>query len=70
MRLDTGRDRAGRADDGLEAIAGRLAIFTERTAPILEYYRERGVPVTTVRVTAKMTAGEMYDQVDRMMRER
>jgi adenylate kinase len=65
MRLDTGRDRAGRADDNLEAVAARLAIFKERTAPILEYYREQGVPVTTIRVTAKMTPGEMYDRVDR-----
>ena len=67
MRLDTGRDRAGRADDSLEAVAARLAIFKERTVPILEFYRKRGVPVTTVRVTAKMTPGEMYDRVDRTM---
>jgi len=67
IRLDTGRDRAGRADDSLEAVAARVAIFKERTLPIIEYYRERGVPVTTVRVTAKMTPGEMYERIDRTM---
>lgn len=67
MRLDSGRDRAGRADDSLVAVAERLAIFKERTAPLIEYYRERGVPVTTVPVTAGMTAADAYDAVDRMM---
>ncbi len=68
MRRDPGRDRASRADDDPEAVAGRLNTFRERTAPLLDYYRERGVPVTAIPVAAGMTAGEMYDELERLTR--
>ncbi|HMA54681.1 MAG TPA: nucleoside monophosphate kinase, partial [Acidobacteriota bacterium] len=69
IRLDTGRDRAGRGDDGLEAVSRRLSIFAERTAPLLDFYRRTGVPVTSIPVTARMTAAEMLDALERAMRE-
>ncbi len=61
IRLDTGRDRTGRGDDAFDAVSKRLAIFTERTVPLLDLYRERGVPVSSMAVTVGMTAAEMYD---------
>lgn len=60
LRLDPGGDRAGRADDGLQPVLRRLAIFRERTEPLLDYYREHGVPVLTIRVGPAMTAAEMF----------
>ncbi|MGB8957753.1 MAG: nucleoside monophosphate kinase, partial [Candidatus Aminicenantales bacterium] len=69
IRLDTGGDRTGRGDDALEAVSRRLAVFAERTEPLLDFYRERGVPVTRVAVTAAMTASEMYDELERAIRE-
>jgi adenylate kinase len=63
IRLDTGGDRAGRPDDALEAVARRLEIFGERTAPLIAYYEERRVPFTVIRVTAGMTAAEMYSRL-------
>jgi adenylate kinase len=64
IRLDTGGDRAGRPDDSLESVARRLKIFEERTAPLIAYYEECRVPVTAFRVTAEMTAAEMYARLD------
>ena len=65
VRLDTGRDRAGRADDDLRAVAKRLETFKERTEPLIGFYRERGVPVTAIRVSAVMTAAETLDAIER-----
>jgi adenylate kinase len=36
-----GRD--GRADDTLDVIRHRLAVFATETAPLVEYYRDRGI---------------------------
>ncbi len=69
IRLDTGRDRAGRGDDALEAVSRRLAIFKERTLPLIDFYRQSGVPVVAIAVTAGMTAVEMYDILDRTIAE-
>ena len=69
LRLDPGGDRTGRADDSLEAVEKRLAVFRERTLPLLDHYRRMGVPVTVLPVTAAMTAGEMYETLASKMRE-
>ena len=68
IRRDPGQDRAGRPDDDLPAVARRLETFRQRTAPLLEFYRDRGVPVTAVPVTAAMTAGDMYAELERHLR--
>jgi adenylate kinase len=61
IRLDPAGDRAGRTDDTLEAVERRLSHFRERTLPLLDLYRERGVPVSIIRVTAVMSAELMAD---------
>ncbi|MEN6560075.1 MAG: nucleoside monophosphate kinase [Acidobacteriota bacterium] len=60
LRLDPGRDRAGRTDDGLGAVSRRLEIFHERTAPLIAFYRGRGVPALTIAVAASTSAAEMH----------
>jgi adenylate kinase family enzyme len=67
IRRDPGRDRSGREDDDEEAILRRLAGFRERTAPLVDFYRGRGVPVTVLAVTASMTAGAMYEELERLL---
>jgi adenylate kinase len=42
-RLLDRADREGRADDRPDVIRHRLAVFAEDTAPVVSYYRERGV---------------------------
>ena len=65
IRLDPGRDRSGRTDDDGESVARRLATFRDRTAPLLDFYRERGVPVRSIAVTAAMNSASMYDELAR-----
>lgn len=67
IRLDPGGDRAGRADDTLEAIGRRMADYRARTMPLVEFYRERGVPVSVISVTAGMSAAEMHEALERDM---
>jgi adenylate kinase len=69
MRRDPGGDRSGRVDDVPAAIARRLDIFRRRTAPLLELYRERGIPLVRVTVTAAMTAPEMRREIERLESE-
>jgi adenylate kinase len=38
----------GRAEDTPEVISRRLDIYQEKTSPVVEYYRETGIPVLTV----------------------
>jgi adenylate kinase len=42
--LERGRER-GRADDTEATIRARLAVYDEKTAPLLEFYGERGILV-------------------------
>jgi adenylate kinase len=65
LRLDTGGDRAMRADDSLEGIERRLADFRERTLPLIDYFRQRGVQVLVIPVTVVMSAGEMFEIISR-----
>lgn len=59
LRRDTGGDRLGRTDDALELVRRKLALYSERTLPLLTFYRDLGVPVATVAVSADMTAEDM-----------
>jgi adenylate kinase family enzyme len=68
IRLDIGGDRAARVDDTLDAVQRRIAAFRERTLPLLIFYRERGVPVHVIPVTADMTAPEMFKALRRRLR--
>ena len=36
---NVGGDRTGRVDDDLAAVRRKLAVFAERTAPLLDHYR-------------------------------
>jgi adenylate kinase len=42
--IERGRE-AGRADDTEDTIRARLRLYGEKTEPLLEYYRERGILV-------------------------
>ncbi len=60
IRLDPGGDRAARADDGLEAVEKRLAVFRGWTVPLVSYYRERMALIVEIPVTPSMTAAQAY----------
>jgi len=60
IAADTGGDRTERTDDDLEAVTRKLAIFQQRTAPLVEHYAARGTKICTIEVTAEMTAEHMW----------
>ncbi len=61
---NVGGDRAQREDDAPEAIRRKLAIFTERTAPLLHYYRSRQMRIAAVEVGPRTTAEEMWRTIE------
>jgi adenylate kinase len=67
IRRDPGRDRSGREDDEEGAVVRRLDIFRARTAPLIDFYRRQGVPVTAIPIGASMTAAAMADELERLL---
>lgn len=65
IETDAGGDRSGRRDDDLESIRDKLALFNQRTAPLLHHYRALGTRIETVEVTATMTADRMWQVLER-----
>jgi len=64
IESDVGGDRAGRIDDDLEAVRRKLALFDERTAPLLEHYRARRTPIETIEVGAATTPGDAWQELE------
>jgi adenylate kinase family enzyme len=62
IRLNSGGDRGGRADDSLEEIQKKLDLFQSRTLPLMNYFTTRNVPVETCRVEVHTTALELMKQ--------
>lgn len=60
IAADVGGDRSGRPDDRPEFILGKLRIFSERTAPLVEHYRGRGARIERLEVAAGMTAADAW----------
>ncbi len=57
-----GRAQAeGRADDTPEAVANRLRVYSDQTAPVIDYYRERG------RLVCVYGVGAMEEVSDRIL---
>jgi adenylate kinase len=55
IRSNAGGDRTHRSDDSTGEIERKLAIFAERTAPLLGYYRSCNIPVRTVHIEPGMS---------------
>ncbi len=59
LRRNSGGDRAQRADDAEALVARKLAIYEERTRPLLDYYRILGVRILKIPVDIKTQPAEM-----------
>jgi len=66
IAANSGGDRTKRVDDDAAAVEKKLAIFTERTAPLVAYYRQRGARIRTIEVTATMSADDMWHILDNL----
>jgi adenylate kinase family enzyme len=52
IRSDAAGDRAGRVDDGPEAIERKLAVYAERARPLVGHYAAKGIPIVRIPVDA------------------
>jgi adenylate kinase family enzyme len=66
IRSNVGGDRTGRADDDLPAIRRKLAIFDQRTAPLVDHYRCQGARVIRLTVSPTMTPGDAWQALQRL----
>jgi adenylate kinase len=55
IRENTGRDRCGRVDDDRELIGKKISLFSERTAPLVEYYKKNGSSVYRLPISKDTT---------------
>ncbi len=60
---NTGGDRTRRVDDDTRAIARKLEIYAQRTAPLVDFFRNRGAMMVDIAVTATMRGEEMWNQL-------
>ena len=66
IRLNSGGDRTGRADDSPGEIAGKVRLFEKRTLPLLDHYRAVGVIVTGVTIEVHTTAQDVVRELEVM----
>jgi adenylate kinase family enzyme len=59
---NTGGDRTCRTDDAVEMIRKKLVIFSNRTAPLIEYYSGRGSSLLRMSVDASSTTEDLYSR--------
>ena len=57
---NTGGDRLGRSDDGIEMVRKKLDIFHARTAPLVDHYMKAGRGIFRLKVGSSSTAEDLY----------
>ncbi len=62
LRDNAGGDRTGRFDDDIALVDKKLRLFKERTAPLIDHFRNTGAMIVPVPVGATTTAEEAYRQ--------
>jgi len=69
IRLNAGEDRTERVDDSPGEVDNKLRIFEKRTAPLLDYYRGKGVGVLEIEIMSATTAADVAGQVECVIKE-
>jgi len=64
IRRNTGGDRRGRTDDSPAEIARKIRLFDQRTIPLLDRFRTRGVRVIRVNVGVETTARDIIREIE------
>lgn len=50
LRLNSGGDRLERTDDDLMLVERKMAVYAERTQPLLSWYQQQGIPLIPISV--------------------
>ena len=67
LRGDRGGDRGQRNDDTEALVARKLAIYEERTRPLLHHYRSQGVPLLKISIGAQTRPADILDRLEAWM---
>ncbi len=65
---NVGGDRSNRCDDDLDRVRKKLEIFDQRTAPLVDHYRQQGVRIISIEVTPLMTAETAWQKFEEALR--
>ncbi len=68
IKSNAGGDRAARDDDLPELVSHKLALFHQRTRPLVDHYRRQGSRVESVEVLPKTTAEAVWEDLERRSR--
>jgi adenylate kinase len=60
LRENIGGDRTDRIDDHDLLVAEKLTIYSERTEPLIDHYRQTGSTIYRLDITASTTTNEAY----------
>ena len=64
LRRNSGGDRALRKDDAETLVARKLAIYEERTRPLLNHYRAAGAKIFNIQVGNETQPAEIVAQLE------
>jgi adenylate kinase len=67
IRNDAGGDRNGRTDDMLEQVGGRIAIFYERTLPLIDFYKKHDTQIIRLSIGVATSAEESWKILSEQM---
>ncbi|MGC9313163.1 MAG: adenylate kinase family protein, partial [Sediminispirochaetaceae bacterium] len=62
----SGEPLAQRPDDRPDAIRNRLDVYERQTAPLIEFYREKGLLIS---IDAEPSPEKIFEQVKRVLKE-
>lgn len=63
LRRNSGGDRAHRQDDAETLVARKLAIYEERTRPLLNHYRESDAKIISVKIGTETQPADIVAQL-------
>ena len=63
VRSNVGGDRTDRNDDSIEMVQKKLEIYKIRTAPLIDYYADKGCSIVRIEVLRGSTAEDMYSNL-------
>lgn len=64
IRGNAGGDRTGRADDSEPDVSRKWRIYKNRTEPLLDHYRRKGVQVVVLDVDAETASGDLVRRLE------
>ncbi len=54
-----------RSDDTVETVSNRLDVYQKQTAPLLEYYRQRGI---VAEVNGEQSIDDVFKEIEQVIR--